>query len=383
MIKNFLLRLSKNIHWIFFVNFISALFDDTVNKILLYLDIIGWIISLFPKIPNCPPSFILIMNLIVFSFVIWKTMKAKKYKTLTESEATLLEHTYHINGMALSSDEKLLASCGGDNYAILWNNVQRRVKLRIPHDGWVGNVAFSPDNRFLFSLNGKSGVLLVWNCDSGHLEYGDEKKKVGVSRGLAIFPNENLVAVCRKDGTYQIFNPYDKNSDLPGKRISEVELKKIQISKKGLIATGNVNGELFLIKKSEDGEYVEDSIFQDERHEMIRNLVFDRESSKIAFTDSGGFLRILRISDHSVISAKAHNGHAIGVAFSPNGKFIASGGQDNLICVWELKQDVLKKRFEIQGHTDDVTCLLFDSHKHLYSASRDGSIKIWDLDGLY
>ena len=64
-------------------------------------------------------------------------------------------------------------------------------------------------------------------------------------------------------------------------------------------------------------------------------------------------------------------------------RIIATGGQDNVICVWKMKKNSLKKEFEIHGHTDDVTCLVFDCHKHLYSASRDCSIKIWDLDGLY
>ena len=377
------LRFFNRLNKIFIKNFVSMFFDEPINKVLFWLDILGWIILLFPSVPNPPPIFILLLNMIVLSIPLKELIKKKSYKNISEPEAVLLEHTYHINGLALSSDEKLLASCGGDNYTILWDNVQRRVRLRISHNGWVGNVAFSPDNRFLFSLNGKSGVLSVWDCNTGQLENNDEESKKGVSRGLAVSPIEKCVAVCRRDGTYQIINPYVQNADPPGKKISEVELRKIQISQKGLIATGNVEGELFQIQRTEDGEYVEDSIFQNERHEMIRNLVFDQESSKIAFTDSGGFLRVLRISDHSVRTVKAHNGHAIGVAFSPNGKFIASGGQDNLICIWELKQDILKKRFEIQGHTDDVTCLLFDSHKHLYSASRDGSIRIWDLDGLY
>jgi WD40 repeat protein len=116
---------------------------------------------------------------------------------------------------------------------------------------------------------------------------------------------------------------------------------------------------------------------------MIRNIVFNEIGSKLSFTDSGGFLKVMSVSDHQIVSVKAHNGHAISVAFSPNNEYIATGGQDNVICIWKLNEDSLKKEFEIRGHTDDVTCLLFDHQKHLYSASRDCSIKIWNLNGLY
>nr|MBP8856586.1 hypothetical protein [Anaerolineaceae bacterium] len=61
----------------------------------------------------------------------------------------------------------------------------------------------------------------------------------------------------------------------------------------------------------------------------------------------------------------------------------ATGGQDNVICIWELKNNSIVKSFEIHGHSDDVTSLVFDNNLRLYSASRDSTIKIWDLAGLY
>ena len=382
MIKVFLLKLSQNIHWIFFVNFFSELFDDTVNKILFWLDIFGWILSLFPCF-NISPIFILSMNMIVFSYVIVKTLNEKEYKRLVDPKATLLEHTYHINGLALSSDEKLLASCGGDNYAILWDNLKRKVLLRIPHDGWVGNVSFSPDNQYLYSLKGKEGLFSVWNCETGILENKVDPSVKSESRGLAIFPDNNQVMVSSKNGNIRYFAPLIKNPNQENLYLSEVELRRVNITGTNLIASGSIKGEIFLIKATDKGEYIHDKVYQDSKNEMIRNLVFNKDGSRLAFTDSGGYLKVMNVKNYKIIFTKAHNGHAIAVEFSPNGNFIASGGQDNVICIWELKQDVLKKRFEIRGHTDDVTCLLFDSFKHLYSASRDGSIKIWNMDGLY
>lgn len=116
---------------------------------------------------------------------------------------------------------------------------------------------------------------------------------------------------------------------------------------------------------------------------MIRGLTFNSKGTSLAFTDSGGNLKVLNLQGNRIFSTKAHNGHAISVTFSPNDQFLATGGQDNIICIWKLKNDLINKSFEIYGHSDDVTSLVFDKNMRLYSASRDCTIKIWDLAGLY
>ena len=126
-----------------------------------------------------------------------------------------------------------------------------------------------------------------------------------------------------------------------------------------------------------------DVIYQDVDEEMIRGLSFNSSNTLLAFTDSGGYLKILNLQSKNVISVKAHNGHAIAVVFSSNDKFIATGGQDNKICIWNLDEDKIIKSFEIQGHSNDVTSLVFLNDTRLISASRDSSIKIWNLSGLH
>lgn len=370
-----------NIHWTFFKKFISLLFKNTINQILLFLDIIGWIISLFPNV-TIPPLGIVLMNGVVFSIITIFTLFEKKYKVLSEPEATLLEHTYHINALAISPDEKKLASCGGDNYAILWDNVERKVLLRIPHDGWVGNIAFSPNNLYLYTVTGKNGLFRAWNVKTGISINTVEHPKKNESRGLAVNPSGTRVMISNKDGSFRSFDPIDTHYVSMLIPISDVEIRKICISKTGRIAAANIKGEIFLITIGDDGNYLSEIIYQDENKEMIRNISFNLEGLSLAFTNSGGFLKILDIENKEIISTKAHNGHAIAVAFSPDDQYVATGGQDNLICIWKLKKGSLVKYFEIHGHTDDVTSLVFDHHGHLYSASRDSSIKIWNLKGL-
>lgn len=76
---------------------------------------------------------------------------------------------------------------------------------------------------------------------------------------------------------------------------------------------------------------------------------------------------------------KGHPGGAYTVSFSPDGKFIASGGLDKQVNLWNTsKQKLENDRVE---HEDRVTDITFSPNgKIIASASEDGEIKIWNID---
>jgi WD40 repeat protein len=74
------------------------------------------------------------------------------------------------------------------------------------------------------------------------------------------------------------------------------------------------------------------------------------------------------------------SGHAASVsalAFSPDGKWLASGGDDHLIAIWETASGrVLRK---LQAHTGKIGALAFSPDgKLLASGSADGSSILWE-----
>ena len=66
------------------------------------------------------------------------------------------------------------------------------------------------------------------------------------------------------------------------------------------------------------------------------------------------------------------------VAFSPDGKACASGGDDKEICLWNTDTGELRYRFPA-GHTAGITSLQFTPQSQLVSTSRDNTLRVWTV----
>lgn len=73
-----------------------------------------------------------------------------------------------------------------------------------------------------------------------------------------------------------------------------------------------------------------------------------------------------------------HEGDAYCVAFSPNGKRLASAGKDGTVRLWDLSSKQGIKIF--RGHQAEVNTVAFVSERQLASASDDGTVRLWDVD---
>ena len=71
-----------------------------------------------------------------------------------------------------------------------------------------------------------------------------------------------------------------------------------------------------------------------------------------------------------------HQGDVNSVAWSPNGKYIASGGRDKTVKVWDA--DSGKELRTLTGHSYKVNSVTWSPDGRFIASGGNNTIKIWD-----
>ena len=89
-------------------------------------------------------------------------------------------------------------------------------------------------------------------------------------------------------------------------------------------------------------------------------------------------MRLFQNSDFTSIS-KIRTWHVISVSFSPDGKTLVSGSDDNTIKLWDVETG--QEIRTLKGHDSFVTSVNFSPDgKTLVSGSWDKTIKLWNVE---
>lgn len=215
----------------------------------------------------------------------------------------------------------------------------------IGHSDWIRSLAFSPDGKTILSSSNDRTVRL-WDVESGqllHLLTGHRErvKCVGIS------PDGQLLLSCSGDGQVRGWD------------------KKLLIHKK----TGDCR---YIIKATS------------KTITLINALPVSPNPQRPIFATGAehGKVSIWNLETGQwQRSISAHSSSVLSLAFSKDGKWLASGSQNKTIKLWDLDNPGEQPLYTIaNAHLSQILSLaISDQHQILVSGGADRTIKLWDL----
>ncbi len=328
---------------------------------------------------------------------------------------SLRGHTDWIEHLAWSPDSERLVSCSRDRTVRIWDVRENQEGLTLDHPPHpVVGVSWSPKGLDVASVG--SSHLKIWDGASGDL-----RRDVPGNRCLAWHPEGRYVAVGSLEPMITIWDAEagekartlatgDKRPDRitwssDGRRLAILTADSVKVwdawsGEKVLMLAGSSSQtgtvswcptsdrlattywENIIIWDATTGEPLQTMRGHAQKH-FLASLAWSSDGRRLA---SGGADQTVKVWEPlrgaELLSLRGHTGDIDGLAWSPDADRLASASKDGTVRIWDTAGG--RELLVLQGSWKGIFGVSWSRDgRRLAAAGHDGSVKVWDASSGY
>jgi WD40 repeat protein len=309
--------------------------------------------------------------------------------------STLRGHTDVVNSVQWRRDSKLVVTASDDGTARIWEAASGVPLLQLDGSrGAVSTAAFSPDGGSVATAS-DDGYARVWDAQV----WRELHVPLAAVRDAAFSPRGSEVAVGGADGELLLW------------RLATGQVRSVPIA---LVPGGNpgVNalafspkGDLFVaadgngvasIRRAGTGDLVATideatrSNLHGEGQATLLDASFSPDGERVVTASRDGTAAVWNAQTGKLVGTLVrktdpngpytHDFSVSAAAYSPDGRFIVTGGQDRLARVWDANTLRLLNT-TLHGHRGVIRSIAFDPANHdlVVTASNDQTARVWSV----
>ena len=304
--------------------------------------------------------------------------------TINPNKEFHLEKTFQCHDLPLSKiyfthKGDYFLTCSYDGNAYLWNRKTGEIKYKIKnHANTINSVVFTKDDKLLLTGSFDS-LAMLFDAENGIRIKTFEGHKEEIVE-VKMNKEENKFCTASMDLTSKIFDIEEGkciltllgHNDVVSKCSFNIEGNKV------LTGSYDKTCKIFDIN---NGSILFD--FTEHSKEISNCFFYPLDNNIIISTSLDGLCKIydIRNNSQSIMTFDDHNKNEILCStISSSGKYLATGGGDHIVNVYDLTQ--MKKIFSLEGHNKEIYSLDFthdNDTKYLLSGDGLGECRIWDM----
>ena len=309
-------------------------------------------------------------------------------------KARLDGHTDKVDALTFSPDGKTLAIGDSSREIWLWNitirndqptprqlgSLTSKLATDTPnlteHTRAIETLAFTADGRTLVSAS-RDTTIRLWDVETGKSNLMTTGHTEAI-RTLGLFEDGKMLVSASADCTLRLWNTETQDQQLIRVKHPWSAFDFAFSQDGNTVAIGNTGGRTRLWSTITE-DFI--TILKARDRALIDHVTFSPNDKILASGSFGGSIQLWDVLNHqSIATLNDHTSEISALAFSPDGKILASAARyEPMIVLWDINNIGSKTVLLVEGNFGAEALTFSPDGKTLISGHRDGRIYAWDV----